>query len=504
MLGDPLRIKQIITNLVSNAVKFTDQGYVLIETRVIEEDERFYRVEIAVTDTGAGISKENQNKLFTAFNQADTSVTRRFGGTGLGLVISKKLAEAMGGRIQLKSEPQRGSTFSVQMKLEKLSSYEVEKTKPHPFHQLKAICYDENQLQLNSLACGLGSWGIECHSHYEFKQLEQALAENQQYDLAFINYNEESTPAIHNLLKKYPNIPTVLVAKTPLNNARDFGAEAVLYKPISIQKLHHTIESLINHNHHAENPHQDLVHLRRKLREISPEILIAEDNPVNRMLMHSMLQEYAGIETVYDGEMVVDRCNEKRFQIILLDLQMPKLDGFEAAKIIRNQSLLNRQTPILLISATMVDIDNHLLKQSGINLCINKPIDEKQLLSRLLELIENSSQPAIDWSLCVQKLSGNQKLAEDFLNRFIEELKVNRQEFVSLMENKNYPELHSTAHRLHGACSFCGVPTLQIKVMEFESATAIEKVPENLEEIFNELIENIDAVIDEYENHYVN
>lgn len=128
-MGDPFRIKQFITNLVTNAVKFTDHGYVLVRTKVEQETDKDYTLCITITDTGLGISTEDQSKLFTAFNQADTSITRRYGGSGLGLVICKKLCEEMHGRITFTSELNKGSSFTAHVKVEKLVAYEIEKTK---------------------------------------------------------------------------------------------------------------------------------------------------------------------------------------------------------------------------------------------------------------------------------------------------------------------------------------------------------------------------------------
>ncbi|HCU6001900.1 TPA: hybrid sensor histidine kinase/response regulator, partial [Legionella pneumophila] len=150
VLGDPLRIKQIISNLVTNAVKFTDHGYVLIRTKIEQETDKDYTLLFAITDTGIGISPEDQTKLFTAFNQADTSITRRYGGSGLGLVICKKLCEEMHGRISLTSEINKGSTFSARIKVEKLVAYEIEKNQTHRFAHLKIICFDDNPLHLEA------------------------------------------------------------------------------------------------------------------------------------------------------------------------------------------------------------------------------------------------------------------------------------------------------------------------------------------------------------------
>ncbi|QDP72063.1 response regulator [Legionella israelensis] len=503
VLGDPLRIKQIISNLVNNAIKFTDKGYVLIRTEVEQEMANDYLLRISVSDTGIGISKEDQSKLFTAFNQADTSITRRYGGSGLGLVICKKLAEEMKGRISLSSELHKGSTFSVHIRVEKLSSYEVEKNQNYRFAHLKVLCFDENRLQLESITNGLGHWGIQCTTVNAFDKLAKALEHNKNCDFAFINVKQGYEAQIADLLKAHPNKTYILVSKWPIADVKSFGAQVFLYQPISIQKLHDIIESLM---HQPSVPPslvpQEVENLREQLRFSHPDILIAEDNPVNRMLLNSLLGENANMESVSDGEQAVVICNEKRFQVILLDLQMPKLNGLEAAKKIRHESLLNRHTPILLLSASSTDINRDKLKNAGIDHCLHKPVEEKQLISHLLRLMDKAQHAAIDWSLCVQKLSGNQKLAEDFLARFVEELKKDRLELIQLMRDKNIRGLASAAHKLHGACSFCGVPMLQKKVREFEIMTQQVKNSEDLRSLFAELVQRIDAVIDEYENYY--
>lgn len=508
VLGDSLRIKQIISNLVSNAVKFTDEGYILIRTAIQSETEKDYTFCISIIDTGAGISKEDQSRLFTAFNQADISVARRYGGTGLGLVICKKLAETMSGRIQLKSTPNKGSNFSVFLKLEKLSSYEVERNKLHRFNQLKALCFDENQLQLESIACGLANWDIQCQRVDSYKALENELSTNAHYDFAFINMNEESKAQVKTMIEKLKekSIPSILLSKFPITNHKEYGAQAVLYKPISIQKLQHTIESLTEYRSKKNDRGQeDLQQLRMRLKQSNAHILVVEDNPVNRMLLQSMLQGYVQIETVSDGEEAVSICQKKSFQIILLDLQMPKLNGLDAAKKIRQTSFLNRQTSIILFSATNRDIDSNELKKSGIKCCISKPIDEANLIQTLLEFMpENGSEPIIDWSLCVKKLSGNPQLAEDFLHRFIEELQKNKEEFLSLRSKKDFKGLHEAAHKLHGACSFCGVPELQVKVKKLEEISTHEQNSEAIFDAFSEMMTSIDAVLDTYENHFIN
>ncbi|HAT9240714.1 TPA: response regulator [Legionella pneumophila subsp. pneumophila] len=502
VLGDPLRIKQIISNLVTNAVKFTDHGYVLIRTKIEQETDKDYTLLFAITDTGIGISPEDQTKLFTAFNQADTSITRRYGGSGLGLVICKKLCEEMHGRISLTSEINKGSTFSARIKVEKLVAYEIEKNQTHRFAHLKIICFDDNPLHLEAIGNGLGFWGIEAIRVDSFNKLSRTLTKHKDCKIAFINVNQGCERQAAELIAKHEQIPFVLTSKWPINDFAALGARGFLYKPISIQKLQDLIESIANENQTEKNTNQELDTLREQLRFLHPEILIAEDNPVNKMLLTSLLNNNANITTVDDGEMAVTACEDKKFDMILLDLHMPKLNGLEAAKMIRQKSLMNKPSPIVIITASSSDLSSIDMKKSGVDFCFQKPIDEKQLLIQILRIVDKTKHAAIDWQLCVQKVSGNQALAEEFLAKFIEELYKNREEFIELMHQKNVKGLADLAHKLHGACCFCGVPILQKRVAQLEKLARRTANADNLTEAFTDLIQSIDAVISEYENQY--
>ncbi|MCA0404135.1 MAG: response regulator, partial [Proteobacteria bacterium] len=387
LLGDPFRIKQIISNLVTNAVKFTDHGYVSVRTKIEQETDKDYTLCLTISDTGIGISPEDQNKLFTAFNQADTSITRRYGGSGLGLVICKKLCEEMHGRINLTSELNKGSTFTARIKVEKLMAYEIEKNQTHRFAHLKVLCFDDNPLHLEALCNGLGYWGIERIAIDSFNKLDEALDKNKGCKIAFINVNQGCEHQIAELIAKHNHLPYVLISKWPISDYQALGAKGFLYKPISIQKLQDLIESIINEHRVEKITNHELNGLRAQLRCLHPEILIAEDNPINKMLLDSLLCDNAIVTTVDDGEMAVAACEEKKYNLVLLDLQMPKVNGLEAARLIRQKSLLNKHSPIVLISANSSDLSTVDLNKSGVDFCLQKPIDEKQLLIQILRIV---------------------------------------------------------------------------------------------------------------------
>jgi two-component system sensor histidine kinase BarA len=504
VLGDPLRIKQIISNLVTNAIKFTEQGHVLIRTTIDSENDSHYVLAISVSDTGIGISPADQSKLFTAFSQADTSITRRYGGSGLGLVLCKKLCETMQGRISLTSEIHKGSNFTAFLKLEKLQAYEIEKNQPPRFADIKALCFDTNPLHLEALCNALEFWEVPCLPISTFKKLASTLkSHHKDYSIAFINVDRDEEQNIANLMSQYPKLSYVLLSRFTLNNYLSMGAKAFLHKPINMLKLQNILDYLYNKN--PEVPSTTLPgldNLREQLRSIHPDILVAEDNAVNQMLLRSLLGESTHAFFVENGEQAIAACSERKFTLLLLDLYMPKVSGIEVVDRIRKQSNINKDTPVILLSANDRELSALDLKNTGIDYCLSKPFDEKQLLIQILRIINNAKNAAIDWQLCVQKVSGNQALAEEYLTKFIEELHKNRAEFLALSRKKNKAGLAELAHKLHGACCFCGVPFLQKKVMQLETTAPHINNFDELSTLFAEVIQCIDAVISEYENKF--
>ncbi|MDP3562555.1 MAG: ATP-binding protein [Legionellaceae bacterium] len=542
MLGDPWRIKQIITNLITNAIKFTDHGYVLIRTEIVEESHTNYTIRISVSDTGIGMSAETQSTLFTAFTQADTTTTRRYGGSGLGLIICKRLVEHMQGHISIESEPHKGAMFTVHIKLEKLAAYEAEKHQLGHLAKMKIICFDDNPLHLEALCSGLGYLGVQYVATNSLNQLTQVFDDHPDCQLALISINSNSERFVADILQRQ-TIPCFLVSKTFIQDYQALGALGVLFKPPNLQKLHQLIESIsvspkqetfdnlyennnpifnnapanwaeesaveLQHNQEdilATAPgiyrDQTLQHLRTNLRAKYANLLIAEDNLISQMLLKSLLSESADVDAVNDGEETIYACDQKQYSALLLDLQMPKRNGLEAAAFIRQRSTLNQKTPIILISANCHDIQQTCLQEAGIDLCLQKPIDERYLLHHLLQLLEKAENPAINWELCIEKVSGNRALAAEFLGRFVEELQLNRVEFLELYQQNNRTELERVAHKLHGACCFCGVSRLQKHVADLEKRVLHVNHVDEVQDIFLKLIEEIDAVITDYKASY--
>ncbi|MDF1645434.1 MAG: ATP-binding protein [Legionellaceae bacterium] len=495
MVGDPIRLKQIINNLISNAIKFTEQGHVLVRTNVHEVTEQNYTICLSVTDTGIGIAPDEQSNLFHPFHQAGKSTMRSYGGAGLGLVICKQLTEHMKGRITLESNTNQGTTFSVYLTFAKLPAYEVEKNQPKRFGHIKAICFDTNALHLEALCHGLGHFGINCIQANTVNALETAFTQNSNAQLAFISMIPEHEKTLPLFLKQQKT-PIILLSKFPTEDYQALGAQRFLMKPPSIQKLQDSIESVLLQNASPKTNQLNLERLRTQLMDMRPNLLIAEDNAVNRMLLNAWLGTNASLDMVDDGEQALAICHQKKFDAILIDLHMPKLNGLEATRLIREHTTLNQNTPVLLISADSHDLDRAYLDQQRIDRKLPKPIDENLLLHHLITVLQDAQITPINWPQCVQKMSGNSSLAQTFLNRFVNELPMHRDTLLVTITTHNRISIEETAHTLRGACGFSGLPKLEHALAKLEYLAQHTQSNQELKEALDDVIHHIDAVIE--------
>ncbi|MDF1677077.1 MAG: ATP-binding protein [Legionellaceae bacterium] len=495
MVGDPIRLKQIVHNLVNNAIKFTEQGHILVRTRVHEVTEQHYTICLSVTDTGIGISQNEQKTLFHAFHQAGVNTGRRHGGSGLGLVICKQLAEHMQGHITLKSDTNQGTTFSAYLKFTKLPAYEVEKAAPKRFSHIKAICFDTHALHLEALCHGLGHFGITCVQANTLDALKVAFTQHDDAALAFISVYPEQEKMLAHFLRQH-TIPTILMSKFLIEDYQALGAQRFLMKPCSIQKLQDSVESILLQNASPKTNQLDLERLRANLRDLRPNLLIAEDNAVNRMLLNAWLGTSAALDMVDDGEQALAICHQKQFDAILIDLHMPKLNGLEATQRIRKHTTLNKNTPVLLISADSHDLDRADLNEQKIDRKLPKPIDENLLLHHLLTVLQDAKVTPINWTRCVQKMSGNSTLARDFLDRLVGELPTHRSALLSAIEISDKAALAVSAHTLRGACGFSGLPKLESALAKLEYLSEHAETDEALQKALDDVIQNMDAIIE--------
>jgi two-component system, sensor histidine kinase and response regulator len=399
--GDPGRLRQILTNLLGNAVKFTDSGEVIVRVELVDEDEESATVSFEVSDTGIGISPEQQRRLFLAFTQADASTTRRYGGTGLGLAISKQLVTLMGGEMRVESEPGGGSTFSFTVTLEKQREY----TTPARSVQVdlagrRALVVDDNRANRAILEKQLSSWGVKTTAVEGGQEaLEELRSAGDPYDLAVLDMQMPGMDGIElaRTIKADPTLsPIRLVLLTSMGRrgegeeASQSGIEAYLTKPVRQSDLYDALVTVMSGTASEVRRLVTLGGLRRE-KTGTHKVLVAEDNPVNQKVAARMLENLGyQVDVVADGGEALDAVARTRYVAVLMDVQMPGMDGYKATRRIRDQEersgrrnmmmgLRKRRTPIIAMTANAMQGDRERAIEAGMDDYVSKPVSRKDL-----------------------------------------------------------------------------------------------------------------------------
>lgn len=464
VLGDSLRIKQILHNLVANAIKFTEQGYVCVKIAIAQEKIDGYDLILQVSDTGIGISQEEKSRLFNAFYQTDATISRRFGGSGLGLLICKKLCETMGGSISVESKSLAGTTFTVKLPLKKLPAYELEKNKIHTNDKKKILCIDTNSLSLQALEQNLLSMHYQPVILTDLSRLTEVVAANHDIELTIVNLHNEEAFDLDFFICQHP-LPTLFISKYELEHDK-IDPNYTMLQPLQTQKLEDKLYSIFHPQTSYHPSTGKLEQLRTALKTLYPKLLIAEDNPVNRLLLHTLLSPYCLVDMAKDGELAVKACQETQYDMLILDLQMPIRSGQNVAFYLRDKMSSYKNTPILFISANSSDIKEEVLTKLNIKKCLQKPVSEETLLQEILDELKSSS--TIDWELCIKNLSGNIQLAHSCLTQFIEELPNDITLFEDCIKNNDIQGLSDIAHKVKGAAGFLAISKLKLLAHELE------------------------------------
>ncbi|MGA1869729.1 MAG: response regulator [bacterium] len=407
MRGDPGRLKQVMINLVSNAIKFTTRGEVVMYLELIKETNTYATVRFKVTDTGIGISKENRLKLFDSFSQVDSSDTRLYGGSGLGLAISKNLINNMDGQIGVESEEGCGSTFWFTVTLEKQDA-------PHaiPFANIKGIkvlIVDDNATNRKILRYYLNSWGCIIDEaeddHQTFKKLHSAVKEGAAFNIALVDFYLPGTD-IWGLAKKVKKDKVIhnthlilLTSKTERGDAaksKKVGFSAYLPKPVRQAQLYDCVAMVMGISQvSGEHPEEDrdcVLVTRHKISEEKRKkirILVAEDNIVNQTMASLMLKKAGFLcDVVANGLEVIEAISKIPYNLILMDCQMPGMNGFEAATEIRRRE--EGKTHIPIIAMTGYAVTGYMEKciNAGMNDYISKPLSMDKLIEMTEKWIE--------------------------------------------------------------------------------------------------------------------
>jgi len=398
--GDSLRISQVLTNLMSNAIKFTDSGEIGIHIYKVSND----IVKFEVRDTGIGLSEKEQKDLFQAFSQADGSITRKYGGTGLGLTISKQLVELMNGEIWIESEKGIGSSFIFEIELESLSDKE---TNYRSFIDKKILVVDDNQTWQKILLNLLKSFGIDADlASSGYMALEKMDSCKKHYDLILMDWNMPNLDGIEtarlmneSCLSNTP--PTIIMVsafrqESIIKQASNVGIDIFLQKPINPSILNDTLSGIFLDD--IKSSYSQItkeVFIRDDISSLKgSNILLVEDNKINQEIVIGLLQNSGiNLEIANNGQEAIEMYEKSKYKLILMDLQMPVMDGYEATKHIRE---LDKEIPIIALTANVMKEDIHKTSEMGMNAHLNKPIDVEKLYKILYKYISNKIPDIVD------------------------------------------------------------------------------------------------------------
>jgi signal transduction histidine kinase/DNA-binding response OmpR family regulator len=396
--GDDLRLRQIITNLVGNAIKFTEEGEIFIGVRLLEaEADGKLTLGFEVRDTGIGIPPDKQERLFKAFSQIDSSITRKYGGTGLGLAISEQLVKLMGGSIKVQSEPGVGSTFTFSIQ----TSAGVRADIPATTGDLTAhagkrlLIVDDNLTNRTILKNQLEHWNLTATLAASGVEALNILATDSPFDLVLTDMQMPFMDGVRlskNIRERYPRLPIILLSSIGDEYKKHHKNlfSAIMTKPIKQQAMYRNILSGLEHRSRSlagesttpsrvPGPAQP----GQMAAELPMQILIAEDNVINQQVIQYILQKLGYAPTiVQNGREAVDTAAEGDYDIILMDLQMPEMDGLEATRMIRERAT-DRQPVIIALTANAMEGDEEECLSAGMNDYLGKPVKLEEVIDKL-------------------------------------------------------------------------------------------------------------------------
>jgi CheY-like chemotaxis protein len=394
VLGDVTRLRQILVNLLGNAVKFTERGEVAVSVDASPLGPGSVEVHFSVKDTGIGISEGNMGSLFQSFSQVDSSTTRNYGGTGLGLAISKRLVELMGGAIGVESEPGSGSTFSFTVPAKVFGPKEPSQRKDAALIGKRLVVVDDSQtarLMLMKSAC---RWGMEITEATSGLEALNILESGLKFDAALIDavMPDMSGIALAGKLKeirekdKDKDIPIILMSPFGHSRLQDTPFAGMLTKPIKPLQLHKILVDLFSppSDVDSKRDRKTALSITAEERSHSLRILLAEDNAVNQKVALSMLRRLGyRADVAANGREVLQALERLPYDVVLMDVQMPEMDGLEATCCIRNRESASKQPWIIAMTAYALEGDKEECFRAGMNEYISKPVKIAELQEAL-------------------------------------------------------------------------------------------------------------------------
>jgi signal transduction histidine kinase/CheY-like chemotaxis protein len=525
--GDSLRIGQVLINLVSNAIKFTEEGQVVLSIKSSMVADKNHLL-FVIKDSGIGMSQDQISKILKPFTQADSSFTRRYGGTGLGLSISSQLIQIMGGRLHISSEEGVGSTFSFALPIEVIDQEdEIGRVVPKELDNLKVLIVDDNDVSLHIMDDICKSFGFETEPVLSSLDAVQMLEEEEFIpDLVIIDYMMPELNGIE-LAKEIkdkklvPNLQAVLMVSAfgkeeVLKEAYDVGVYEFIDKPVNPSYFFDTIIKVFS----GEGPIQiELEPVQTEVDLVKPgtNIILAEDNKINQQIVNELLsKEGFHVTIANNGQEVLDLLAEDKFnyKLILMDIQMPVLDGREATRKIRlSNDEKYKSIPIIAMTAHALDIERRKCMAAGMNDFVTKPVEIRKLFGVLSEYVEivtvsvdtgNDSKKVyldfLDTEQGIDNMGGDEAFYLEILYQFFNDYKTYDKSLQSLFKGEDAADLIIEIHTIKGLAATIGATDLHEKAKIIEASLRTDKYDSPK---FNKFIKELQLVIgklDEYFN----
>jgi len=535
LVGDPLRLSQILTNLTTNALKFTEQGEIVIKIEVVNLESEQITLRFAVRDTGVGIPADVIPNLFTAFTQADASTTRKFGGSGLGLTICKRLTEMMGGKIWVESQPYKGSSFYFTVVFGiQTDVFQKSPQMPDELHDIKVLIVDDNETLLKIMQDELSGFAFDISLVFSSKSALvelKAAAETQPYDLVLLDWKMLGMDGIETAkrIKENPRLPhkpaiimiTAFSKEEAFKNVDKSNFDAFLTKPITQSTLFDTIMQLFDKPVAPTSPSsQKQTSISADINTLKgARILLVEDNVINqRVALENMTNEGLLVEVANNGKEAVAMVAKGNFDAVLMDIQMPEMDGFEATRLIR-QKLQYDELPIIALTAHAMSGDREDCLAAGMNDYVTKPIDIKELFNTLKQwlkvqkevvptsgfatqsatfldedsqtktfeaqlqtscVVKTEKLPIIDIDSAINRLGDNKELLYELLNDFQQDYQNIASDLRAMVVKQDFEAAKFLAHSIKGVASNFSAHKLQSAAQDVESALKQEKLEDNI------------------------
>jgi two-component system, sensor histidine kinase and response regulator len=504
LVGDPGRLRQVVVNLVGNAIKFTEKGEVVLHVESSARREEGIELHFTVRDTGIGIPKDKQEAVFGAFQQADGSMTRKYGGTGLGLTISSRLVQLMGGRIWVESDETKGSCFhfTALFELPKNPIRTIVPRDPETLRGMRVLIVDDNSTNRQILIKMLDNWHATPYAVDSGAQaivtLREASSMGRSFQLILVDAQmpEMDGFALIEAIKRNPqwNAATIMMLssagqKGDAMHCRELGVAAYLTKPVQQDELLDATLAALG-TRQSQNVQPDLV-TRHSLNEnrVSLRVLLAEDNPVNQLVALRILEKRGHKVTVAaNGRKALAALGQESYDAVLMDVQMPEMNGFEATREIRAQERgTNKRLPIVAMTAHAMKGDEERCLEAGMDFYLTKPIQSAELFlvldkiagskpisaARQDKFAPEQRSGALDVEAALQRIDGDRELLAQIAQLFRDECPNTIEAIRAAILQENRTALERQAHSLKGSSSNLGAVAVS------KAAGQLERVARN-------------------------